>query len=169
LSLRKEGFTLIEVIIVLSILAILMGIAVPMIYRQIASSAEQATKEEMENLKKALVGDPEKVQNGVRTDFGALGDWGGLLPTLQALVQVQTPSYSYDQEKKVGAGWRGPYISEEEGEYLLDGWGNEYVYTTEDYTNGNGDLVDGKIVSYGPNKAAGVGDQGSGERRQDDA
>ena len=153
-----KGFTLIEIIIVLSVLAILMGIAVPMIYRQLASSAEQATKEEMENLKKALIGDPTKIQNGVRTDFGALGDWGGLPPTLQALVEAQTPAWSYDKEKKAGAGWKGPYISGEEGEYLLDGWGNEYVYSTADYTNGKGELVDGKIVCYGPDKAEGGGD-----------
>lgn len=156
--LNRKGFTLIEIIIVLSIMAILLGVAVPMIYRQLASSAEQATREEMENLKKALVGDPEKVQNGVRTDFGALGDWGGLPATLQALVTAQTPPWSYDKGKKVGAGWKGPYISGEGGEYLLDGWGNEYVYATGDYTNEKGELVDGKIVSYGPNKALGGGD-----------
>jgi len=51
--LNRKGFTLIEIIIVLGILAILMGIAVPVVYRQLASSAEQATKSEMENLKKA--------------------------------------------------------------------------------------------------------------------
>jgi len=145
--LNRKGFTLIEIIIVLGILAILMGIAVPMVYRQLASSAEQATKSEMENLKKALIGDPTKIQNGVRTDFGALGDWGGLLPSLEALVEAQTPTWSYDKEKKVGAGWNGPYISEtfseERNEYKLDAWGNEYAYSTEDYTNEKGELVDG--------------------------
>ena len=160
--LNRKGFTLIEIIIVLGILAILMGIAVPVVYRQLASSAEQATKSEMENLKKALIGDPTKIQNGVRTDFGALGDWGGLLPSLEALVEAQTPTWSYDKEKKVGAGWNGPYISEtfseERNEYKLDGWGNEYAYSTEDYTNEKGELVDGKIVSYGPDTAEGGGD-----------
>jgi len=160
--LNRKGFTLIEIIIVLGILAILMGIAVPVVYRQLASSAEQATKSEMENLKKALIGDPTKIQNGVRTDFGALGDWGGLLPSLDALVEPQTPTWSYDKEKKVGAGWNGPYISEtfseERNEYKLDAWGNEYAYSTEDYTNEKGELVDGKIVSYGPDRAEGGGD-----------
>jgi len=160
--LNRKGFTLIEIIIVLGILAILMGIAVPVVYRQLASSAEQATKSEMENLKKALIGDPTKIQNGVRTDFGALGDWGGLLPSLEALVEPQTPAWFYDKEKKVGAGWNGPYISEtfseERNEYKLDAWGNEYAYSTEDYTNEKGELVDGKIVSYGPDRAEGGGD-----------
>jgi prepilin-type N-terminal cleavage/methylation domain-containing protein len=158
----RKGFTLIEIIIVLSILAILLGIAVPMIYRQVSRSWEQATQGEMENLKKAMVGDPKKIQDGVRTDFGYIGDWGGLPENLGALVDAQTPSWSYDKEKKVGAGWNGPYIletfSEERGEYKLDAWNNEYVYSTEDYTNEKGDLVDGKIVSYGPNKAEGGGD-----------
>jgi len=155
---KKRGFTLIEVIIALSIIAILLGIAAPLVYKQLASSAEQATGEEMENLKKALIGDPKKIQNGVRTDFGALGDWGSLLTTLQALVVAQTPAWSYDSVKKAGAGWNGSYISEEGGGYLLDEWGNVYMYSTADYINGNGELVDGKIVSYGPSKAAGGGD-----------
>ena len=158
----RKGFTLIEIIIVLSILAILLGITVPMAYRQITHSCEQITKEEMGNLKKAMAGDPKKIQDGVRTDFGYIGDWGGLPENLDALVDAQTPSWSYDKEKKAGAGWNGPYIletfSEEREEYKLDAWNNEYVYSAEDYTNEKGELIDGKIVSYGPDKAEGGDD-----------
>lgn len=157
-----KGFTLIEMVIVLSILAILLAVAVPMVYKQVLRSWEQATWEEMENLKKAMVGDPKKIRNGVRTDFGYLGDWGGLPENLEALVDAQTPAWSFDKEKKVGSGWNGPYIletfSEERGEYRLDAWGNEYVYSAVDYTNKKGELVDGKIVSYGPDKAEGGDD-----------
>jgi len=157
-----RGLTLIEIVVVLSVMAILAGIAIPYVYRQIAFSWQQATEEEMENLKKALIGDPKKIQNGVRTDFGYLGDWGGLPKSLEALLDAQSHSWYYDKEKKVGAGWNGPYISgsfsEGKSDYRFDAWGNEYIYSNQDYTHKKGESVDGKLVSWGPDGVEGGGD-----------
>ena len=154
--------TLIEIVVVLMVLSILAAVAVPMAFRYIKVERNKETRDEMENIKKAMVGDPKKIQGGVRTDFGYLGDWGGLPDSLENLVEPQEPLFSYDKEKKVGAGWNGPYItvtfSEDKEEYKKDAWGNDYVYDNTDYTNAGGEIVDGKLVSIGPDRTLGTGD-----------
>jgi len=157
-----KGFTLLEIIIVLAVMAILAGIAVPYAYRQIASSRQQATREEMANLKRALIGDKRRIQNGMRSDFGYSGDWGNLPERLDALVKTQSPRWHYDKKRKIGAGWNGPYISETfsgaKEDYGLDAWQNAYIYSSRVYTHKDGELVDGKIMSRGPDGKEGGGD-----------
>lgn len=159
---EKKGFTLLEIIIVLAVMAILAGIAVPYAYRQIASSRQQATREEMINLKRAIIGDERRIQNGRRSDFGYLGDWGNLPGRLDALVRAQSPRWYYDKKRKIGAGWNGPYISDTfsgaKEDYRLDAWQDAYIYSNRVYTNKDGELVDGKIMSWGPDGKEGGGD-----------
>lgn len=159
---EERGFTLLEIIIVLAVLAILAGIAVPTMYRQIASSRQKATREEMANLKRALIGDKRRIQNGMRSDFGYLGDWGNLPERLDGLVRAQSPRWYYDKVRKIGAGWNGPYISETfsggKEDYKYDAWQNAYIYSSRVYTNKDGELVDGKIMSLGPDGKEGGGD-----------
>jgi len=154
--------TLIEIVVVLMVLSILAAVAVPMAFRYIKVTRYKETRHEMENLKKAMVGNPEMIQGGVRIDFGYLGDWGSLPASLENLVEPQEPLWSYDKQKKVGAGWNGPYItvtfSEDKEEYKKDAWGNDYVYDDTDYINADNELVDGKIVSIGPDKTKDTGD-----------
>ncbi len=159
---REKGFTLLEIIIVLAIMAILAGIAVPIAYRQIASSRQEATRKEMVNLKRAMIGDERKIQDGERSDFGYLGDWGGLPDGLDALAEPQSPRWHYDRVRKAGAGWNGPYISQDfsngKEDYRLDAWNNPYIYSNRNYVNKDGELVDAKIVSWGPDGRQGGGD-----------
>ena len=127
----RKAFTLIEVVVILAVITILAAIAIPMALRLFQVTAEQATRDEMDNLKKAMIGDPQKLQSSFRSSFGFLGDIGCLPTVLDRLLTASglpTP-YSFDSVKQAGAGWNGPYITGSVGEiFTKDQWGNDYTY-----------------------------------------
>lgn len=133
---NRKGFTLVEVIVILAVIAILAAIAVPVALKIFEKTAEDATRDEMANLKKAMVGDPQKLQSSFRSDFGFLGDIGCLPTVLDRLLtagSLPTP-YTFDSTKQAGAGWKGPYITgaaqgDELAEFTKDQLGNAYTYS----------------------------------------
>lgn len=129
--LNKKGFTLVEIIVVLAVLAILVGLAVPIALKIFERTAEDTTREEMDNIKKAMLGDPKKLQSSFRSDFGFLGDVGCLPTVLDRLVtQGSLPPWSFNSTNQAGAGWKGPYITGPAGEeFTKDQLGNPYTYT----------------------------------------
>jgi len=76
---KDQGFTLIEVIVVMAIVAILAGIMVPFVYRVWEGDEIELTRERMGEIKKALVGDPRLIQNGIRTNYGLSVTMGNCL------------------------------------------------------------------------------------------
>ncbi|MCZ6626162.1 MAG: prepilin-type N-terminal cleavage/methylation domain-containing protein [Deltaproteobacteria bacterium] len=164
---HRRGFTLVEVIVILAVLSVLAAIAVPMALRIFESAAEDATREEMDNLKKAMIGDTRKLQSSFRSDFGFLGDMG-CLPTdlgflLNRTVGATTlPLWSFDSTLQVGAGWKGPYITgaavgEEIEEFTTDQLGNPYTYTPSGDPSPTCSL-DATLTSNGPDGAPSTSD-----------
>jgi prepilin-type N-terminal cleavage/methylation domain-containing protein len=132
---NRHGFTLVEIIVILSVLSILAAVAIPVALRIFQVTAEDTTREEMNNIKKALLGDPQKLQTSFRNDFGLLGDIG-CLPSvafggLDGLITQGTyPAWNFNATQQAGAGWKGPYITGTPGEdFKKDQWGNDYIYT----------------------------------------
>src|SRR3972149_2962273 len=131
---NRKGFTLVEVIVILVVLSILAAMAVPVALRIFERTAEDTTREEMDNIKKALLGNPQKLQTSFRNDFGLLGDIGCLPSTAgggldRLLTQGSLPAWTFDSTKQAGAGWKGPYITGTPGEdFKKDQLGNDYVY-----------------------------------------
>lgn len=150
---RQGGFTLIEVILTI----VIMGILVATTMRALKPVAETArieqTKQEMDELQTAILGDATLENNGTRNDFGYVGDVGSLPPNLTALAS-NTGGY---------ATWRGPYIKTgfigAGNDYLTDAWGADYVYSggvnitsvgsgssiTKKLSNSTGDLLFNKV------------------------
>ncbi len=161
---NRKGFTLVEVIVILAVLSIIAGIATPAALRIFQVIAEEGTRDEMLNLREAMIGNPEKLRGRARSDFSFLGDIGRLPTNLdEILVKGPLPAFTFDNTKQTGAGWNGPYITgsfagEEPEDFKNDQLGNAYVYSDTDFTNSNGELADGKITSAGPDGTIGTAD-----------
>jgi general secretion pathway protein G len=117
------GFTLIELILVVVIIGLLAATAMRTGGALFDTARIEETKQEMSVLAHAIAGNPELRNNGVRSDFGYVGDIGALPPNLDALYS--NPS-GY-------AAWRGPYISnrytQTPTDFKTDAWGAAYAYS----------------------------------------
>ncbi len=151
---REKGLSLIEVIVILAVLVILVALLVPSTVQILTGARRNVTLDEMENLKKAMIGDPDLKTSGVRSNFAYLGDMGNLPSTLDDLVtQATQPAYAFNSSKGVGAGWRGPYITlgpgSDAASHRVDAFGNDYTYSITNFTNAQGQTVDAKVVTLG--------------------
>jgi type II secretory pathway pseudopilin PulG len=120
---NDKAFTLIELVLIIVIIGIVATVAMRSIQPSVDQSRVDATMNEMEILAKAIIGDKDLVSDGVRSDFGYVGDIGSLPPNLGALVS--NPG---------GYGtWNGPYVLnnfvENPNDFKEDAWGNPYTYT----------------------------------------
>jgi general secretion pathway protein G len=146
-SLPNNGFTLIEVIVVMAIISIMAGIMVPMVYRVWESNDEEITRTRMRDLKIALVGDRRIVQNGVRTHFGYTGDIGQLPGSLTDLIA--DPGVS---------SWNGPYVPAgfDATTFNKDAWDRAIEYVTA--TDASGRRSAAALTSFGADGVAGTAD-----------
>jgi prepilin-type N-terminal cleavage/methylation domain-containing protein len=119
---NQSGFTLVEVIMVIVILGVLAAVAMKTLDSGLETSRVEETRRELDQLALAIGGNPELFSNGVRSDFGYVGDVGAMPPTLDVLVQ--NPGYGT---------WNGPYIKSDYSgfvdDYKRDAWGQTYVYS----------------------------------------
>jgi len=116
-----QGFTLVELVLVILVIGIIGSVALRTVQPALEQAREDATFREMLAIEYAIIGNPGLVSNGVRSDYGYVGDIGALPPSLDALVS--NPGY---------ATWSGPYImnnfAENTEDYKKDSWGDDYTY-----------------------------------------
>lgn len=119
-----RGFTLIEVLMTVVIIGILAAVAMRSVQSSIDGSRVRETQAEMDELIVAIAGNPDLYNNGMRSDFGYVGDVGALPSSLDDLV---TNPGGYTT-------WRGPYVSrrftQDTDGFKKDAWGNTYTYTS---------------------------------------
>jgi len=115
LSSRRGGFTLVEMLLVLVILATLAAIVVPKFAGRSQQAKETAARSQIASFEMAL--DAFEVDNG----YFPTGPDG-----LRELVEA--PSDAGD--------WRGPYLKKPV--IPVDPWGNEYIYAYPGKENADG-------------------------------
>lgn len=126
--LHQSGFSLVELVIIIVTLGILAVVAIPMFGDMVEGSKISATKSEMDSLKRAIVGNPRVVAGGELIDRGFEGDCG--FPPSQLSDLVNKPGSLAVYNRITRLGWNGPYIDDDNGEYLSDAWNTSYIYNS---------------------------------------
>ena len=128
-SVRKQGFTLLELLVVVAIIGLLVGYVAPRYFSQVGKSEVTTAKAQVDALVKAL--DQYRLDVG-RYPTSELG--------LNALVARP------QNESK----WNGPYLQKSPPP---DPWGRPYLYKSP------GDAGDFDLISYGRDgQPGGVGE-----------
>lgn len=148
----RNGFTLLEIIVVIAIVGILAAGLTPLALQSFQVDRERATLDEMIELHRAMVGDPDA------GNYGYVGDIGGLPNSLDDLITKPSgvPTYSV-QTNGVPMGWNGPYINVggDSVDFKVDEFGSDYEYGGQ---SGVGNLGAGQIRSKGLDGISGTTD-----------
>ena len=121
-----EGFTLLELLVVLVIIGLLVGVVAPNLFKNVNHSEITTAKAQIDALGKAL--DQYRLDNRSYPS------------TQQGLAVLMT-------KPAEATGWNGPYLRKA---VPLDPWGQPYQYKAPGQHNSDYDLF-----SFGPDKALG--------------
>ncbi len=125
---RDEGFTLLEILVVVAILGLLIGLVAPAVLRQFGGAQVNVARQSIERLGSVL-------------DLYKL-DIGSYPSSEQGLAALSAQPGGV-------AGWNGPYLSG--AATPVDPWGHAYVYREPSAREGH--AYD--LCSRGPNASAG--------------
>jgi general secretion pathway protein G len=114
-----DGFTLLELLVVIVIIGLLAGLVAPRYFDQVSKSNTKIAKAQIDSLEKAL--------DEYRLDVGSYPT------TEQGLEALNTRPQNLDK-------WAGPYLKKA---VPLDPWGASYIYKSP------GDHGDYDLLSYG--------------------
>jgi prepilin-type N-terminal cleavage/methylation domain-containing protein len=132
----EPGFTLVEIVIVIVVLGIMAGVAIPVVGTFLVSSKQTATKEELQRLVRGIAGTEAGNDRGFEGDVG--------YPPSALADLTRKPDSIGVWNAFTHLGWNGPYIDSTGGDYLKDAWGQAYVYTPSSRTlesNGSGSAI----------------------------
>ena len=114
---RRAGFTLIEILVVITVIAILAGLVSPMVFQHVGDAKETAVRAQFETFDLAL--DAYRLDSDVYPS------------TAQGLDALVTMPTGPNQPRR----WRGPYLKRA---VPLDPWGRPYRFESPGTVNPNG-------------------------------
>jgi len=132
----RAGFTLMEIMVVIIVIAVLASVAGPMIGSITDQGRASATKSKMSALKSAMLayqsdvgrlpfnGKPGDARTGTLYSSNAVL---GLTIDTNVLVCDGLGNSSFNITN-YSRKWKGPYMDSEPGDFMLDAWGNPFRY-----------------------------------------
>ncbi|MBU6152773.1 MAG: type II secretion system protein GspG [Bdellovibrionales bacterium] len=156
---NTRGFTLIEALMVVSLVGILAAISLVPTRDSLDQARYDETLNHMKQIRTALVGEMSAISTKSR--FGYLGDIGALPTITQGLAALlETPtgisSWRTYTQFRINSGWNGPYLFDHfsgEADPSRDAWGTAYVYDP--------DSDPATVISLGADRATGGTDLNS--------
>ncbi len=129
---KQAGFTLMELLVVMAIIALLAALIAPRLFGQVSGSQIKATKAQIELLSRSL--------DAFRLDNGRYPNQNEGLAAL-----VERPA--------AAPNWAGPYLSKRQ--VPKDAWGGDFIYARPASKGG----IEYDLYSYGSDaKPGGEGD-----------
>ncbi|MEI9930342.1 MAG: type II secretion system major pseudopilin GspG [Rhizomicrobium sp.] len=122
----EDGFTLLELLVVLAIMGMLAAIIAPQVIKYLGTSRTQTAKVQVQNIMQGL--------ELFRVDVGRYPN------QQEGLVALVNPT-------PTAPNWNGPYLKKESA--LQDPWGNPYLYQIP------GQHGEADVYSLGSDKAPG--------------
>ena len=142
MSKNKRGFTLIEIIVVIAVIAVLTGIVVPVVGKILEEAKVSKAKTDVDTLSKAILSlykDTAFWPNSL--DITTLSAWNS---GANGLLSNATGRLRYPD-------WKGPYLVRR---VTNDPWGSPYRYRGGGRTGQSRTRIgDRRIQCYGPNRA----------------
>ena len=160
----KSGIGILSAIILIGMTAALIAASIPIVNQVAVAAKTLKTREDLEQLKTSLAGNPNLIIQLGRADFGYIGTIGDVPDSLEDLwVKGSQPEYDFDTTLLVGAGWIGPYPPVPFVEELValdtDPFGNTFVYTNVPFNRvADGSEVAVRVLSKDPGGAEGTDD-----------
>jgi general secretion pathway protein G len=140
-SRRTSGFSLVELLVVIALVAVMAGALAPLTVRQMTSVRRERALDQMRQIVRGLAGDTASGQ------FGYVGDMGALPASLADLNSgAGKPAYGIVASDGVGYGWGGPYAPGVLA--FTDPWSTPYSYSS----------AQAQVTSAGPDRTLGSAD-----------
>jgi hypothetical protein len=145
-QMRSDGFSIIEAVTALMILAIMAGLLIPVANSLVDSQRGATANEELRAIYTAIVGNPNQ------GTYGFLGDVGDYPSSLMDLVQ--TPTGTAPSTCPAWSCWNGPYLSNAriDSGLLLDVFGGPVEYFQSVNAGNVSDNL--TIISKGPDRSS---------------
>ena len=138
MAIRRSGFTLMEIMVVIIVISVLASVGGPMVNTITEQGKTSATKAKIDNLRKAILayqGDVGRLPHTGKARCSSYIDAynaDAILNNEDADKNVLITDDVFDfNVKRYKRKWNGPYMDSEPYDFMQDSWGNRIQYVAE--------------------------------------